>query len=331
MESKADNFKTRILECSDFDSLALEIFRYQAEKNSIYSKYLELLGTSPNSITEVSQIPFLPIEAFKSNDVITGIFTPETTFKSSGTSDSQTRSKHHIKSLHWYHKVAQNIFENQFGPIEKTKWLGLLPGYIERGQSSLVEMVRHFMNSSKSSENFFMHDYEGLNKIIDSSSDNLIVIGVTHAILDWLEGEFRPNPQSSFTIIETGGMKGHGREPIRKEVHERIRAILPNVKILSEYGMTELNSQAYSVDGKYFTPPIWMRISIVDTADPMTEVDKGRTGRVQIIDLANIDSCAFISTSDLGRMEAKIDSNRFEILGRFDHSEVRGCNLLSVK
>lgn len=330
MRSSADNFKIRILECNDFESLALEVFRLQAKDNKIYSKYLDLLRINLDSVTKLSQIPFLPIEAFKSNDVITGNFTPETIFKSSGTLDSKSRSKHHIKSLQWYHQVTQKIFEDQFCTIEKTNWLGLLPGYLDRGQSSLVEMVRHFMKSSNSQENFFIHDYDGLNVLVDPTSDNLFVLGVTHAILDWIEGGFRPNAQSTFTIIETGGMKGHGREPIRQEVHDRIKAILPHVKIISEYGMTELHSQAYSVDGKYFTPPKWMRVSIVDTTDPMTEVERGRTGRVQIIDLANIDSCAFISTSDLGRMDTEIDSDRFEIIGRFDNSEVRGCNLLNV-
>ena len=330
MKSCAENLKSRIFECIDFDSLAIEIFRFQAQHNHVYSRYLDLLKTDVDAITQVSQIPFLPVEAFKTNKVVVGDFTPEATFKSSGTNDSKSRSHHHVKSLSWYQQVTQRIYEDKFGLLEETKWFGLLPGYIERENSSLVEMTRHFMKASGSHENFFIHDYKGLNELIEASEGDVKVIGVTHAVLDWIEGAFRPTPLSNFTLIETGGMKGHGNEPIRSEVHQRISNALPNVVVQSEYGMTELLSQAYSVDGKYFEPPEWMRVLIKDTADPMTVLEKGRTGRVQIIDLANIDSCAFISTSDLGRLEPKDESTRFEILGRFDHSEVRGCNLLSV-
>ena len=330
MESPAENFKSRIIACSDFNSLAIDIFKYQAQHNTVYSRYLELLKTDVQSITQISQIPFLPVEAFKTNRVVTGNFAEEAIFKSSGTGDTNSRSQHYLKSLSWYHQITQKIYEQKLGPLSETKWFGLLPGYLERGDSSLVEMTRHFMNASGSQENFFMHDYKGLNDLIDSSDGAVKVIGVTHAILDWLEGDFRPNPQSNFTLIETGGMKGHGKEPIRSEVHQRITKVLPDVSVQSEYGMTELLSQAYSVDGKFFDPPSWMRVLIKDTADPMTELEIGRTGRVQIIDLANIDSCAFLSTSDLGRLEPVEGSAKFEILGRFDHSEVRGCNLLSV-
>lgn len=330
MESQAENLKSRILACNDFESLAIDVFKFQAEFNPVYSRYLTLLNTDVQSITQVYQIPFLPVEAFKTNKVVVGEFIPEAIFKSSGTRDSDNRSHHYIKSLSWYHQITKSIYEDKLGPLSKTKWVGLLPGYLDRGDSSLVEMTRHFMKASGSKMNFFMNDYKGLNEVIDNSEGDVKVIGVTHAILDWLEGEFRPNPQSSFTIIETGGMKGHGKEPIRSEVHQRISSVLPGVCVHSEYGMTELLSQAYSVDGKYLDPPLWMRVLIKDTADPMTELERGRTGRVQIVDLANIDSCSFLSTSDLGRLEPVEGSTKFEILGRFDHSEVRGCNLLSV-
>ena len=186
----------------------------------------------------------------------------------------------------------------------------------------------YFMKVSNSIESFFLHDFSGLNLRIKDG--DTVVVGVTHAILSWLEGNCAPNPQTEITIIETGGMKGYGREPVRSEVHQRISSALPKSKIISEYGMTELLSQAYALDGNYFESPRWMKVLIKDTADPMNEVERGRTGRVQIIDLANIDSCSFISTSDLGRLEPVQGSTRFEILGRFDHSEVRGCNLLSV-
>ena len=330
MQSSVENFKSRIFECNDFETLTLDIFRFQAQHNNVYSRYLDLLGVNANDVKSINQIPFLPVEVFKTNDVVTGDFVPEAVFKSSGTSGSTNRSHHRVKSLDWYHTVSQRIFEDQFGSLKGTKWFGLLPGYLERGDSSLVEMTNHFMSASGSDTNFFLHDYQGFNELIESSEECVKVIGVTHALLDWLEGGFKPNNTNNLTIIETGGMKGHGDEPIRSEVHERIKSILPDANVHSEYGMTELLSQAYSTDGRFFEAPKWMRILIKDTADPMNELERGRTGRVQIIDLANIDSCSFISTSDLGRMEEVENSNRFEILGRFDHSEVRGCNLLSV-
>tara|TARA_Y100001954_G_scaffold227117_1_gene269824 strand:- start:4385 stop:5374 length:990 start_codon:yes stop_codon:yes gene_type:complete len=328
MESQIENLKSRIFFCDDFDSLALEVFRFQALNNEVYARYLDLLKVDPFGIQDVSKIPFLPVEAFKNNQVKTGKFNPEVVFKSSGTSGTTNRSKHFVKSINWYHQVSEKIYCDLVGEVKRCDWVGLLPGYLERGDSSLVEMVRNFMKVSGSSENFFLHDYSGLNLRIKERYT--AVFGVTHAILSWLEGNCAPNPQTEITIIETGGMKGHGREPVRSEVHQRISRTLPKAKIISEYGMTELLSQAYAVDGKYFESPRWMKVLIKDTADPMNEVERGRTGRVQIIDLANIDSCSFISTSDLGRLEPVQGSTRFEILGRFDHSEVRGCNLLSV-
>ncbi len=328
MESQAENLKSRILLCNDFDSLTIDVFRFQAVHNEVYARYLDLLKVDPLGIVDVSQIPFLPVEAFKSNEVKTGEFNAEVIFKSSGTSGTTNRSQHFVKSLSWYHQVSEKIYCDLVGEVKSCDWVGLLPGYLERGDSSLVEMARNFMKVSGSSENFFLHDYSGLNLRIKEG--DTVVVGVTHAILSWLDGDCSPNPQTEITIIETGGMKGHGSEPVRSEVHQRISSALPKAKIISEYGMTELLSQAYAVDGKYFESPRWMKVLIKDTADPMNEVERGRTGRVQIIDLANIDSCSFISTSDLGRLEPVQGSTRFEILGRFDHSEVRGCNLLSV-
>jgi hypothetical protein len=321
---------------SAFDQLTLDIFRFQAEHNAVFSKYLDLLGVDASKITSVESIPFLPIEAFKSNKVVTGQFYDEQVFKSSGTTSSiSERSNHHVRSLDWYREISTSIFNGIVGPVSSYKWFGLLPGYADRGDSSLIFMVKHFMLKSGDvkSDSFFTDNYYALNDLLQMNSEEKIaLIGVTHALLGWLEGDdspsFPPELMSKLTIIETGGMKGHGKEPLRDEVHSSIRVALPNVNILSEYGMTELMSQAYSQDGKFYESPNWMKIFIKDTSDPMSVVPDGRTGRVQIIDLANIDSCAFISTSDLGKME--IDTGRFEILGRFDNSEVRGCNLLSV-
>ena len=333
MESTTENLKSRILEGEGFERLALEIFRFQATNCQVYALYLDLLKVKAEEIASISQIPFLPVEAFKSNRVVTGDFKHEAVFKSSGTTDS-SRSHHYVRSLDWYHNVSKKIYSDLIAPVSGTTWVGLLPGYLERGDSSLVEMVKSFMDESGSDENFFMHEYAGLNELIERDEGSVTLMGVTHAILNWLEGgsslDFDEEVIQRLTIIETGGMKGHGREPIRAEVHKRIEAMLRGVKILSEYGMTELLSQAYSTDGKYFSCPPWMKILIKDIADPMCELERGRTGRVQIIDLANVDSCSFISTSDLGRMHVEDASEQFEILGRFDHSEVRGCNLLSV-
>ena len=321
---------------SDFNNLTLDIFRFQAENNSVYSKYLEFLGVDFLKVQSVNTIPFLPIEAFKSNRVVTGCFSDEQVFKSSGTTSSMSeRSSHHVRSVEWYNKISLCIFNTLVEPVTSFKWLGLLPGYSERPDSSLIHMVKHFMIEAEDvlSDNFFLDNFSRLNDELEKASDSEIaLVGVTHALLSWLEGDlapsFTPELISKLTIIETGGMKGHGKEPLREEVHARIRATLPNVNILSEYGMTELLSQAYSKDGKYYEPPSWMKVLIKDTSDPMSIVTDGRTGRVQIIDLANIDSCSFISTSDLGKME--IGTRKFAILGRFDNSEVRGCNLLSV-
>jgi hypothetical protein len=319
-----------------FEVLALDVFRFQADHNKVYSRFLELMKVDVANVKMLAEIPFMPVEAFKTNAIVSGVFEPEAVFKSSGTTSTEC-SIHRVRSLCWYHKVSQRIFSDLVRPVDDLEWVGLLPGYLERGDSSLVEMVRSFMNVSGSDVDFFIHDYKGLeNRVREklSGGRGVCLMGVTHAILDWLEGSavpcFTKDEIARLIIIETGGMKGHGREPIRMEVHKRIRDVLPGVEMLSEYGMTELLSQAYSSDGKYFQAPPWMRVVIKDTADPMSEVEAGRTGRVQIIDLANIDSCSFISTSDLGRKETEEGSERFEILGRFDHSEVRGCNLLSV-
>ncbi|MBT7652866.1 MAG: acyl transferase, partial [Flavobacteriales bacterium] len=196
---------------------------------------------------------------------------------------------------------------------------------------------RSFMKASNQPERFYLNNTEALIDDLThsiSKGDEITIIGVTHALLNLLESDNASNLphavlEAQLTIVETGGMKGHGREPIRSEVHSRIRKVLPNSKIISEYGMTELLSQAYSLDGRYFIPPSWMRVVVRDPSDPGSILKPGRTGRLQIVDLANIDSCAFISTSDLGSIKSE-DSHEFEVIGRFDHSEVRGCNLLSV-
>lgn len=329
------SLQAKVLELScdtgEFNQLALEIFRCQARENPVYKEYLGLLNVDVDAVSRVEEIPFLPVEALKHNKVVTGEFVAEVVFRSSGTT-ADVRSEHHVRDLAWYDEVSERIFNSIIGPVKSRVFVGLLPGYLERGDSSLVHMVNSFMHKDEHSGEevrFFMNDFDGLENFLKNTDSEVVLFGVTHAILSWLEGatpNLNENLQSRLTIIETGGMKGHGREPIRSEVHDRIRAVLPQVRIASEYGMTELLSQAYSTNGRYFESPAWMKVLLVDTSDPKSVVQEGKTGRVHIIDLANIDSCCFLSTSDLGR--AEVGTARFEILGRFDHSEVRGCNLL---
>jgi hypothetical protein len=323
-----------------FQELAIDVFRFQYLHNKVYNSFIDLLKINPEEVVDFRDIPFLPVEAFRDHIIRTGEFTPEVIYQSSGTSSSNSRSKHHVRSLDWYNEISNRTYSNVISPVENSIFYALLPGYIEREDASLVAMAKSFMRISGQGDNFYLDNYKELEvelKRSFESEEDVVVIGVTHALLKWLEGEEAPVWANkgidcgwSLTIIETGGMKGHGREPIRNEVHSRIKNVLPFARIISEYGMTELMSQAYSLDGRFFHSPPWMKVIIRDPADPGMILEPGRTGRLQIIDLANIDSCAFISTSDLGSVKIEGDKSMFEVLGRFDHSEVRGCNLLSV-
>jgi hypothetical protein len=323
-----------------FKELAIDVFRFQYLHNKVYKSFIDLLKIDPEEVLDYRNIPFLPVEAFRDHIICTGEFTPEVIYRSSGTSSSNSRSKHHVRSLDWYNEISNRIYSNVISPVENSVFYALLPGYIERDDASLVAMAKSFMRISGHGDKFYLDNYKELEIELERSfgrDEEVVVIGVTHALLKWLEGEKTPiwankglKQGWSLTIIETGGMKGHGREPIRDEVHSRIKKVLPFSRIISEYGMTELMSQAYSLDGRFFQPPPWMKVIIRDPADPGSILNPGRTGRLQIIDLANIDSCAFISTSDLGSIKVEGDKSMFEVLGRFDHSEVRGCNLLSV-
>tara|TARA_B100000767_G_scaffold18141_2_gene16688 strand:- start:1238 stop:2299 length:1062 start_codon:yes stop_codon:yes gene_type:complete len=324
----------------DFQSLALDVFRFQYQNNKVYKNFTDLLQVHPEDVRELSDIPCLPVESFRDHDICTGVFNPEAIYRSSGTTQVQSRSKHLVRSLEWYHEISNRIYSQLVCPVKASVFYALLPGYIEREDASLVAMAKSFMRISGHEDKFYLDNHRALEAELEKSinrDENVVVIGVTHALLKWLEGveagvwaKKGVEKGWSFTIIETGGMKGHGREPIREEVHARIQSVLPFARIISEYGMTELLSQAYSLDGRFFQSPPWMRVVVRDPADPGCILNPGRTGRLQIIDLANIDSCAFISTSDLGRMKVNEDTPMFEVLGRFDHAEVRGCNLLSL-
>jgi hypothetical protein len=329
--------KMHVKKDANFESLAIKTFRFQAEYNATYKAFIDLLKINPDSISDYKDIPFLPVEAFRDHNVTTGEFAPEIIYRSSGTTNLGRRSEHRVRTVDWYNEVSSRIYSSLVCPVNDLTLFALLPGYIERKNASLVEMSRSFMKASNQPERFYLNNTEALIDDLThsiSKGDEITIIGVTHALLNLLESDNASNLphavlEAQLTIVETGGMKGHGREPIRSEVHSRIRKVLPNSKIISEYGMTELLSQAYSLDGRYFIPPSWMRVVVRDPSDPGSILKPGRTGRLQIVDLANIDSCAFISTSDLGSIKSE-DSHEFEVIGRFDHSEVRGCNLLSV-
>lgn len=304
-----------------FEAIAMEVFRFQKEHCKVYRDYLQQLNRpEPTSIEE---IPFLPISFFKSHEVVSNLQEAQVIFKSSGTGGE--RSKHYITDTSLYERSFNAIYETQIGPPEEQVILALLPNYIEQGESSLVYMVDHLIQRTQSELSGFYLD--NLNDLIRQyqialqSNKKVIIFGVSYALLDLAE----LNPDlSEAVIIETGGMKGRRKEMTKAELHEALKKGFNCEFISSEYGMTELLSQSYSnAEGK-FDQPNWMKIMIRDVNDPFSFVREGKTGGINIIDLANLNSCSFIATQDLGRMI----NNQFEIVGRFDNSDLRGCNLL---
>ena len=318
----------------DWSEFAIKVFRFQCARNPVYRAYVELRGVNPVEVRSVAQVPYLPVELFQSQWV--SVF-PEGTpmdriFESSGTT-GQRRSRHGVDDLGWYDEVACAAFEHCVGGFEGRRFIALLPGY--RPESSLIHMVRTFMRRCGQrvlDDDFFMGDFARLEIQLREWGDSsrVSVIGVTHALLAW--AAYRSNqkvpPLQNLDLIETGGMKGHGPERIREEVHAFLAPLTPTGRVGSEYGMTELLSQAWSdSDGLFLLPP-WMGVRMGAINDPGSWVEEGRQGRIHIMDLANFASCAFLATSDIGRCYA---DGRFEVLGRFDHAEVRGCNLLTVE
>lgn len=310
---------------TNFDELALQLFSHQFQHNGVLQKYMVGLGVkeTPNS---VNKITFLPVEFFKSHEIKTNHFIPQTIFTSSGTTGNTT-SKHFVKNISIYKSSYQNAFQLFYGDVKEYCVLALLPSYLERDGSSLVVMVDGLIKQSNHPlSGFYLTDFEKLfDKLIQlkAQKQKTILIGVTFALLDFAE-------QFSFhfdelIIMETGGMKGRRNEMIREEVHELLKNSFSLLTIHSEYGMTELLSQAYSKgDGKFICPP-WMKIVITDANDPLQILPIGKTGIINVIDLANVHSCAFIKTADVGRLN---DDGTFEVMGRIDNSDVRGCSLL---
>ena len=311
-----------------FDKMALKVFRFQYENNLVYREFCDFLKTEVQKVKTIQQIPFLPIQFFKSHSVVSNTNPIQTTFTSSGTTGMVT-SKHLVTNVSIYEESYRKGFSQFYGNIEDYVVLALLPSYLEREGSSLIHMVDDLIQLSNHPESgFYLHNYDELiEKItqLDQSGQNVILIGVTYALLDLIE---KQSFQLENTIImETGGMKGKRKEMIREELHQKLCNGFGVKSIHSEYGMTELLSQAYSLGDGIFECPSWMQISIRDTEDALSYVREGKTGGINIIDLANINSCSFIATQDLG----KIYSNgSFEVLGRFDHSDIRGCNLMVV-
>ena len=315
-----------LLDKGNFENLALRIFHFQSQNNPIYKQYLRLSGNNYKSIRNLNEISFLPIEFFKNNTIHSGQWTTEKTFLSSGTTGT-SRSKHDVEDLGFYLNIASNIYEKNYNRIEETVFLALLPSYIEQGDSSLVAMLNHFISKSKFNySGFYLNDYENLIEkinLLQSKNIPTVLFGVTYALLDLAENyevDF-----SGITIIETGGMKGRRQELSKEEIHNILSENLNVKNIHSEYGMTELFSQAYALNDGIFNPPDSMKIIIRDINDPYNQVKTGKSGGVNIIDLANVHSCSFIETKDVG---VKLENGQFKILGRFDNSDIRGCNLL---
>ena len=311
-----------------FEKLALKIFRFQHENNLVYRQFCDLLKIEVQKIKSLEQIPFLPIQFFKSHKVVSNTNEIQEIFTSSGTSGSTT-SQHFVTDVSLYEESYQQGFSEFYGNIEDYVVLALLPSYLERSGSSLIYMFDDLIKRTNNPESgFYLNNYqEIIQKLIqlDNSGQNVILIGVTYALLDLIEMQkFNLN---NTIVMETGGMKGKRKEMIREDLHQQLCDGFSVSSIHSEYGMTELLSQAYSLGNGIFECPTQMQVLIRDTEDALSYVDSGKTGGINVIDLANINSCSFIATQDLGK---KYPNNSFEILGRFDNSDIRGCNLMVV-
>ena len=309
-----------------FEKAALDLFYHQAKNCSVYASFIHHLGIQPNEITVYRQIPFLPIGFFKSHEVISNLEAPDIIFSSSGTT-GQTQSKHLVSDVKVYEQSFNLAFEQFYGSIKDTCLLALLPSYLERDGSSLIYMVDSLLKQSEHLKSgYFLHDLNSLYqtlKELQIAGQKTILIGVTYALLDFVEQFELEFPE--LIIMETGGMKGKRKELIREELHHLLCNGFGVAKMHSEYGMTELLSQAYSVGDGIFNCPPWMKVLLRDTYDPLMLVENKQTGGINVIDLANINSCSFIATQDLGKLHG---DGSFEVLGRFDNSDIRGCNLL---
>ena len=302
------------------------MFRFQHDHNKVYREFCDYLSVDPHKVKSLEKIPFLPISFFKSHDVVSDVGPVQQVFTSSGTT-GMTTSRHLVTDVSVYEESYRNAFAQFYGNIEDYAVLALLPSYLEREGSSLIYMVDDLIKLSNNPDSgFYLHNRDELAvklKMLDEAGQNVLLIGVTYALLDMLEAH-QFSLQNTI-IMETGGMKGRRKEMIREELHDILRQGFGVPSIHSEYGMTELLSQAYSLGDGVFECPDWMQILVRDTEDALSYVDYGKTGGINVIDLANINSCSFIATQDLGK---RFPDGSFEVLGRFDHSDIRGCNLM---
>lgn len=316
-----------------FHEVAVRLFHYQAEHNPVYGAWLQALGfdaAKKATVKRVEDIPFLPIETFKTHTVKTGDFEPGAIYTSSGTTGQET-SKHHIASPQAYLRNAQACFEHFYGPVDQYAWLCLLPSYMEREGSSLIAMAEHFVKQSPAEESgFFLKGLDELRYRLETLELNgvpTVILGVTFALLDWAESLEKPLSLTSTLIMETGGMKGRRVEPVREAVHAQLQQAFGVDRIHSEYGMTELMSQAYSFGEGRFIPPPQMRVLPRSPENPLEWAGMESHAALNIVDLANADSCAFLATADLGKV---FENGSFEVLGRLEGSDLRGCSLLTV-
>ena len=309
-----------------FADTALQIFDYQYNNNEIYRNFAQLLRCTPAQVSALEDIPFLPISFFKTHRIQTGVWTPEKIFRSSGTT-GMTTSCHFVKKTALYEQCFTQGFRYFYGAPDEYCFLALLPSYLERKDSSLVYMMQALMKQSRHPANgFYLDDYQRLSRKLcklEQAGQKTLLLGVSYALLDF--SEKYPVPLKNTIVMETGGMKGKRREMLRSELHKILRQRFDLEHIHSEYGMAELFSQSYSKGSGIFQTPPWMRVMTRQPDDPLTSAQTGKKGGINIIDLANIHSCSFIATQDLGTL---FSDGTFEISGRFDHSDLRGCNLM---
>jgi hypothetical protein len=322
-----EDFATQLYSLNEesFGNIALSVFRHQVQHNDLYKRYVALLGIDPITVSKVEDIPFLPISFFKSHAIQTGNWKPETEFRSSGTT-GMVRSRHLIGDLKFYLQNAERCFVHFFGDLQHYHFLALLPSYLERNDSSLVAMMNHFIERSGSPKSgFYLHNPEQLIRDAEAlrgDGRKIMVWGVAFALLDLAE---RYGPDLSHCIVvETGGMKGRRAEITRSQLHEILCRGLNVGNVVSEYGMTELLSQAYALKNGDFQCPPGMRVVVRDVTDPLSRGISG-TGGLNFIDLANFQTISFLETEDLGKINT---DGSFSVVGRMDNSDVRGCNLL---
>ncbi len=314
--------KIREVDTLNFNDVALEVFEYQYAYNSLYRQFCDLLNRTPRNISDISGIPFLPVSFFKSHTIKSGNFLEEAVFTSSGTSGNKT-ARHFVKDLSWYDDIALSLFESQYGDINEFRILALLPSYLERKGSSLIRMVQEFIKKAHSG-GFYLNEFTDLIKELEKPfKGKTLLIGVSFALLDLAENhDLSPGDT---IVMETGGMKGRRKELTRQELHKILGEGLGVDVIHSEYGMTELLSQAYSKGDGLFFPGRTMRVFTRELSDPLSMTRSGRVGGLNIIDLANVDSISFLAIEDVGRV---YEDGSFEVLGRMDASDTRGCNLM---